>query len=1140
MAEVTGDLGGQPIELNNAATESTLRELVNAMGMMAVKLGTKAKSQAELEKELKKFQEQVKKATDTTKDLTKEQKEAIATAKEKAKKEAAELKAREESAKKTYAMAKGLHEFGQATSRVVLGMTNLLSSLSNVGNSMTSAASTMNAIPIVGGVLAGVFGAVAEASEKLLKSYQQAATVGVTFGGSMSSMVNAASGAGLTIDQFSGLIAKNGEALAMFGGNTEAGAKKFAELGKEIKNSQIGKELLRMGYSTEQVNSGMAGYIGQMSRLGLTQGKSTAELAAGAGKYLKELDGLAKLTGQSREALQAEQDARLQDAQFNSLLQGKTKDEIAMLQNFVSSFPKAQQGAVKEMLATGNITSEAGVKFNAMFSGTSQEVMAMGNQIRATGRVNDSALKQTYKNSVLEQKAFQKSAQFQTMSQYAMEEYGDMMVASTKMAANDADAWGKIQEEQRKTTEKANQAQEMEQFKQRLAETSNVFAQILAQSGLLEHLEDAFDMLVNFTLDYVVPTFQWLADHFTEVATVAAILGAGFMALKAIVFLAEVQQGLAVLGMTAENMARIPVIGSLIAMAGAVWAAVAPVLAAAAPFIAIAVAVGAAIYIFKKFGGDMQVVADGLKYMWSGFKTFLTYLKLGFLKVLDYLPGIDMKDKINEAEQELLDQKEEREKLSDGMAARMAENRARAAAEEEEERKKKLSADQKERDARTKDRLAARDAAKADKEKAAEAKKAADADKEKAAAASGIPTDVGTGDPLKDIALYGRKKIDEAAAGVQSAAGTPTTGTPPPMNQDQKKNMEMIEASLKKQGITDPKMIAAIKGNVMKESGGKSISENMSYGGTDNKRIRDIFGSRAAGKSDAELNDIKKDPSKMGEMMYGKDTKIGQGMGNTEAGDGFKYRGRGFIQLTGKGNYAAASKAIYGDDRLVKNPDMVNDPQVAADVAAWYMKRGSAGMAKQLGVDQGNMTQEQANLVATSTIAGRAIKPGEGYLGKEALGKVNMYSQAFANGQQPLDASGRATAATDPRLEKGYAAISAAAKTPPTTPATPTSAAAQSATTNTQMVMVGDKSYVKDSPEHKAALAAEEAKKKNATQPGAPKPGEKPQESVETLLAQLNSQVGELLAVTRDSKRVNERQLGVMADNSSNLYAMGA
>jgi predicted chitinase len=216
--------------------------------------------------------------------------------------------------------------------------------------------------------------------------------------------------------------------------------------------------------------------------------------------------------------------------------------------------------------------------------------------------------------------------------------------------------------------------------------------------------------------------------------------------------------------------------------------------------------------------------------------------------------------------------------------------------------------------------------------------------------------------------------------------------TPPPVKQDVKQNLGDVKAAMMKRGMGDEKYLNAVLGNVMKESGGKIQNENLNYSKTSNERIRSIFGSRARGKSEQELNDIKSSPESMGEFMYGKDTKIGRGMGNLEPGDGFKYRGRGYIQLTGKSNYAAASQAIFGDDTLVKNPDLVNDPKIAADVVAWYMERGKAGMANKMGIDDKNMTQDQANLLATSQIAGTDVRRAGGYLGGEVMNKVAGYA----------------------------------------------------------------------------------------------------------------------------------------------------
>lgn len=1102
MADVTGSFGDQPVELNNAATEATLRELVTAIGILSAKVGGKAKGTQDIEKELKKFQDAVKKNTDALKNLTEEEKKALEEQKKAAKAAAEKRQAEEDAVKTTYAVAKGIHNLGQVTSRVVLGMTNLLQSLSNVGNSMTSAASTMNAIPVVGGVLAGVFGAVAEASEKMLKAYQTAATVGVTFGGSMNNMVNAASGAGLTFEQFAGIVSKNSEAMMVLGGTTEAGAKRFAELGKQIRNSNVGNELLRMGYSTEQINNGMAGYVGILGKTGALQKMTTDQIAKSSAGYLKDLDALAKITGQSREEKQKEQEALLKDAQFRAATADMDAEAQKQMMNYITSFPKEQQAAIKDMIATGNITSEEAIKLNALMPGAAQQAMEFGRTLQAGGKISRDSFNTAKNSAILE--ARERKAQMKDQGLYN-KEFAETYVGMADLAAQEVDGLNKAYAEQAEATKSANQAEEMEKFKQKLAETSNVFTQILATSGLLTHLENAFDMLVGVTLDYVVPTFNFLADNFGTVVTIAGVLGAAFLALQGVILAANVVTAV-------RTLAESATIAPLLAMAAATWAAVAPVLAAAAPFIAIAVAVGAAVVLFKKMGGDLEVVTDGLKFMWSGFKTFLTYLKIGFMKVLDALPGVDYGKEIEEAQAEIAEQQKDRDDLAEKMATRMAENRKKRE-EEEAAEAKKSNLD------KAKERIASREAAQADKAKAEEAKKAATADKEKAAAA--FPRDVGTGNPLADMLLYGKGKAESAAAGAAAATGVPgataamTGGAAPALNQDQKKNMELITAALKKQGITDPKYIAATLGNVMKESGGKAIEENLNYGKTSNDRIRSIFGSRAAGKTDAELNAIKADPKQMGEMMYGAGTKIGQQMGNTDPGDGWKYRGRGFIQLTGKSNYAAASKAIYGDDRLVKNPDLVNDPAVAAEVSAWYMKKGQAGMAKKMGIDTSNMTQEQANLLATSQIAGRDVRSGGSYLSGEVMDKVNKYAAGFTGG-----AGGQMVAST------------AAAKGVPPTAVTPTQAAVAAAGAKT--VTIDGKQYAEGSPEALAAQAA--ATKKVAAGAPAGVAG-KTQETAESLLERLNMQVAELIAVTKDNKRVSERQLGVMADNSSNVFA---
>lgn len=65
-------------------------------------------------------------------------------------------------------------------------------------------------------------------------------------------------------------------------------------------------------------------------------------------------------------------------------------------------------------------------------------------------------------------------------------------------------------------------------------------------------------------------------------------------------------------------------------------------------------------------------------------------------------------------------------------------------------------------------------------------------------------------------------------------------------------------------------------------------------------------------------------------------TIYGNRMGNDDPGDGYKYRGRGYIQLTGKENYERMSKLIGVD--LVNNPDLASQPNYAAQIAVIYWK----------------------------------------------------------------------------------------------------------------------------------------------------------------------------------------------------------
>jgi predicted chitinase len=238
-----------------------------------------------------------------------------------------------------------------------------------------------------------------------------------------------------------------------------------------------------------------------------------------------------------------------------------------------------------------------------------------------------------------------------------------------------------------------------------------------------------------------------------------------------------------------------------------------------------------------------------------------------------------------------------------------------------------------------------------------------------------------------------------------TATQKPLTPAKPPVTTAAKLPKGMTAAAgpiigaLLSAGITNVYAQRAILANVEKETGGNELEENLlKYKNTSNKRIREIFTKRVEKYSDSELDEIKKDPYKFGELVYGKNTKIGQSMGNTEEGDGYKYRGRGYIQLTGKNNYKEFSKAAGTD--LIKNPDALLQPDVAAKVSAEFVKRGNG----KKGLEFSN--QQEANRAVTQAIGGAKLNLNEGY-GAELLSKVEKNSKNYEGVGNQIDQSSK-------------------------------------------------------------------------------------------------------------------------------------
>lgn len=180
----------------------------------------------------------------------------------------------------------------------------------------------------------------------------------------------------------------------------------------------------------------------------------------------------------------------------------------------------------------------------------------------------------------------------------------------------------------------------------------------------------------------------------------------------------------------------------------------------------------------------------------------------------------------------------------------------------------------------------------------------------------------------------------------------------------------------------NPMVRNAILARIQYESGGKNVGE-MNWSGTSNKQLRSVF-PQLRKLPDSELSRIKQNNEQFLNYAYG-----GK-MGNTEPGDGYKYRGRGPIQVTGKNNYAEIDKALGLKGALVKDPDlMLKNPSIAQAATIQFLKNRGADKLQA-------SNQKAAHQALIAMVGGSAYAPNT-VLGKTALAKAEKLTPADYN-----------------------------------------------------------------------------------------------------------------------------------------------
>lgn len=140
--------------------------------------------------------------------------------------------------------------------------------------------------------------------------------------------------------------------------------------------------------------------------------------------------------------------------------------------------------------------------------------------------------------------------------------------------------------------------------------------------------------------------------------------------------------------------------------------------------------------------------------------------------------------------------------------------------------------------------------------------------------------------------------------------------------------VEHLNEELPKYDILSPEEISSFMSQTGHESGHFNIlSENLNYS---KDGLRKVF-PKYFPTDEIALRYARK-PEMIANRVYA--NRMGNGPENS--GDGWKFRGRGLIQCTGTRNYTACSEFLFGDNRLLEDPDLLLDPKYAILSACWF------------------------------------------------------------------------------------------------------------------------------------------------------------------------------------------------------------
>lgn len=353
-----------------------------------------------------------------------------------------------------------------------------------------------------------------------IDQFRELSQAGAGFGNSIIEISRVAATAAMPQAEFLSMVRENSEALKRFGATTQNGARQFADMSKRMRQSEMGINLMNLGFTAGELNENMIAFSEITQLAGTRQGLTTNQLIQGSMQYSDTLDSLSRMTGKHRDLIAQQVKDMMSDSDMQRAVQ-MYGEEFALS---LAALPAGTDGLAKAITDMVD-----GIPHDDVTKGFLQVSDTFKN---GAARFGEMSLEE--KNAFMAKVGQETTAYVDSLS---VEQQQSLKRSNTLMAQIVEESAGlrkiteadlvKVKAEQ---AEKDKITKKLTQFEQTIQNIRDKIKLALIDSGIFTKITDAFsnfvpnadeankmfDTATKYFNDNILPSLKSIYDWFTK------------------------------------------------------------------------------------------------------------------------------------------------------------------------------------------------------------------------------------------------------------------------------------------------------------------------------------------------------------------------------------------------------------------------------------------------------------------------------------------------------------------------------------------------------------------------------------------------------------------------------------------------